>query len=112
MMPQKPLKNGDNGENGHVIPFRPRALRPSKGKPRPRDFTRSPVPDLSKYSREPEEDDYRHRMRMNLFAFAALSLIVYCGIWIADNMSERTKVQDCILIGRTNCAPIPVPPPR
>src|SRR5271155_5035993 len=109
MLPQKPLKNGDNG---HVIPFRPRASRPSKGKPRRRDYSRSPVPDLSKYSSEPEEDDYRHRTRMNLLAFAALSLIVYCGIWIADNMSERAKVQDCVLIGRTNCAPIPIPPPR
>jgi hypothetical protein len=46
---------------------------------------------------------------MNLFAFLVLSLIVNCGVWIADNMVQRARDQDCVLIGRTNCAPIPVP---
>jgi hypothetical protein len=36
--------------------------------------------------------------------------MVFFGVWIADNMTQRAKVQDCVLVGRTNCAPIPVPP--
>jgi hypothetical protein len=48
-------------------------------------------------------------MRMNLLAFVVLSLIVCCDIWIVDNMSERTEVQDCVSVSRNNCAPIPVP---
>jgi hypothetical protein len=69
----------------------------------------SPVNDLSKFSRGPEEDDYAHRMFMNLLAFLVLSFIVGCGIWLADNMSERNKDQDCGRISRTYCVPIPGP---
>jgi hypothetical protein len=106
MKSQTPLKNE---EKGRVLPFRPRATRSWNDKLRLRDQPRSPVADLSKYSRGPEADDYRHRMMMNLFAFLVLSLIVYCGVWIADNMAQRAKDQDCVLIGRTNCTPVPVP---
>src|SRR5271156_2636746 len=106
MITPKLLKNE---ENARVIPFRPRAPHSWNGKSRLRVQTRSPVPDLSKYSGAPEEDDYRQRMLINVLAFLVLSLMVYCGIWIADNMSQRAKVQDCVLMDRTNCAPILVP---
>jgi hypothetical protein len=46
---------------------------------------------------------------MNLLAFLVLALIVYCGIWLANSMSQLRKDQDCVLSGRTNCAPIRVP---
>jgi hypothetical protein len=45
-------------------------------------------------------------MFMNLLAFLVLSFIVGCGIWLADNVSEKDR--DCGRISRTNCAPIPV----
>jgi hypothetical protein len=45
----------------------------------------------------------------NLLAFALLSLIVYCGIWLANTMAQLRTNQDCVLTGRTNCAPIKVP---
>jgi hypothetical protein len=106
-MSQQPLKNQ---EKGRVLPFRLRAPGSWNGKLRPREQARSPIPDLSKYSCSPEEDDYGHRMRMNLLALLVLSLIVCCGIWIVDNMSERTEVRDCVSVGRNNCEPIPVPP--
>jgi len=44
---------------------------------------------------------------MNVLAFLVLSLMVYCGLWIADNMLKRARDQDCMLMGLTNCAPIP-----
>jgi hypothetical protein len=96
-------------EKGRILAFRPRTSRSWNAKLRPRDQQRSPVNDLSKYSRGPEEDDFRHRMVMNLLAFVVLSLIVACGVWLADNISERTKDMDCVLVGRTNCAPIAAP---
>jgi hypothetical protein len=104
MTSQKPSKNE---ERGRVLPFRPRASRSWNDKLRLRE-SRSPVNDLSRYSRSPEQDDYHHRMLMNLLAFLVLSFIVCCGIWLTDNISPRAKVRDCVLIDRTNCAPIPV----
>ena len=104
MTSQKPSKNE---ERGRVLPFRPRASRSWNDKLRLRE-PRSPVNDLSRYSRGPEQDDYRHRMLINLLAFLVLSLLVCCGIWLTDNISPRAKVRDCVLIGQTNCAPIPV----
>jgi hypothetical protein len=50
-----------------------------------------------------------HRMFINLLAFLVLSFIVDCGIWLPDNMSERNKDQDCRVISRTYCVPIPGP---
>jgi hypothetical protein len=102
--PQAPHRSE---ETGRVLPFRPRA-RWRNEKLR-REAARSPVPDLSKFSGLPEEDDYRQRMRMNLAAFLVLAAMVWCGIWIADNISQRSRDQDCASIGRTGCAPIPAP---
>jgi hypothetical protein len=46
-------------------------------------------------------------MFMNLLAF--LGLIVGCGIWLADNMSERNKDEDCGRISQTYCVLMPRP---
>jgi hypothetical protein len=106
MTPQEPLRTE---ERGRVLPFRPRPVR-SRNEKLSREQARSPVPDLSRFHRLPVDEDYRHRMLMNALAFAVLSVMVLFGMWIADNMTQRDKDQDCILSGRTNCAPIPVPP--
>jgi hypothetical protein len=106
MTSQKPSKNE---ERGRVLPFRPRASRSWNDKLRLRE-PRSPVNDLSRYSRSPEQDDYRHRMLINLLAFLVLSLLVCCGVWLTDNLSQSAKPRDCVLIGQTNCTPIPVRP--
>jgi len=95
-------------EKGRVLPFRPRTPRSSWNAKLLRDESRSPVSDLSEYSRAPEED-YPHRMFMNLLAFLVLSLIVGCGIWLADNISETNKDHDCGRISQANCRPIPAP---
>ena len=98
-----------------MLPFRPRAVR-ARTEKLSREQARSPVPDLSRFHQLPkdddngQEDDYGHRMLMNALAFAVLSVMVFFGVWIADNMTKRANDQDCILLGRTNCMPIPVPP--
>lgn len=106
MTSQEPSKDE---EKGRVLPFRPRASQSWNAKLRLRDQPRGPVDDLSKYSRPPDEDEYRHRMVMNLLAFLVLALIVYCGIWLTTTMSQMRRDQDCVLSGRTNCAPIREP---
>jgi hypothetical protein len=109
MMSQQPTKDEDGDR---ILPFRPRGSRSWNEKVRQRDRWRSPVRDLSKYSRGPEEDDYAHRMFVNLLAFLVVSFIVGCGIWLVENMSERNKDADCVPISRTNCVPIPGPSNR
>jgi hypothetical protein len=94
---------------GRVLPFRRRTPRSWNEHLRLRDRLRNPVEDLSKYSRDPDEDNFQHRMKVNLLAFTALALIVACGVWLANTMSDMRKNQDCVLSGRTNCAPIQVP---
>ena len=71
----------------------------------------SPVDDLDKYERKPEEpDDYRHRMLMNGAALVVVVLLVAAGIWIADTLALMRKNQDCVLAGRRNCIPeVPIP---
>jgi hypothetical protein len=105
MAPQEPLRTE---ERGLVLPFRPRAGR-SRNDKLLREQARSPVPDLSRFHRLPESEDYGHRMLMNALAFAVLSIMIFFGVWIADNMTQRAKDQDCIHLDRTSCAPIPVP---
>ena len=96
-------------EKGRVLLFRPRPPRARNDNLRRSGSLRSPVDDLTKYQRSRESDSYRHRMVNNLLAFAVLSAIVYCGIWLANTMVQLRTSQDCALMGRTNCAPIKVP---
>ena len=46
---------------------------------------------------------------MNLIALAILILLVGLGVWIADTISDLQREQDCLMQGRSNCAPIEVP---
>ncbi len=48
----------------------------------------SPVPDLSKFERGESEDDYRHRMRMNVLGFAAAAVLVLTGLWLVSMMVD------------------------
>jgi hypothetical protein len=106
MKSQEPQRDD---EKGRVLLFRPRIPRARNDNLRRPDPFRSPVADLSKYEQPRDEESYRQRMVNNLLAFALLSLIVYCGIWLANTMAQLRTNQDCVLTGRTNCAPIKVP---
>jgi len=70
----------------------------------------SPVEGLEKYSRERDDgDDYSYRMRTNVAAIVLVAILIWCGYWLFNTLAEMRRVQDCILTGRTNCAPISVP---
>src|SRR4051794_17712642 len=96
-------QSSSSNDNGRVIRFRPRGTAPASWRwpirpIRPRDDL--PVDDLSKYERGTDEDDYPHRMRMNLLAVAITVVLMGAGMWLAIAVVEVRQVQDCLLQGR------------
>jgi hypothetical protein len=67
--------------------------------------------DLSRYEQPREEaDDFRHRMLANVAAFAFTVALTAIGIWLAVSIADLRKTQDCVLMGRRDCARISVTP--
>jgi hypothetical protein len=98
--------NASEEEDHRVVPFRPRGGG-WRG-PRHTPFA-SPVEGLAKYEGGGEQDDnYRHRMIVNLAALAFTVVLAIAGIWLAIQIADMRKNQDCLLSGRRNCAPIDV----
>lgn len=93
---------------GQILPFRRRgSLLTRNVRPQPL------VPDLKKFEETPESpDDFKHRMLMNGLGLAVTALLIAGGVWIADVMANMRKDQDCVLMGRPNCAHINVPMER
>jgi hypothetical protein len=52
-------------------------------------------------------DDDRARNRTNVAVLVLAAVLVFLG-WLL--VHELGKMQDCLMSGRTNCNPIPVPP--
>jgi hypothetical protein len=88
-----------------VVRFRPRGASPSGWRwPVPRGKPGEPlVPDLGKYERSQGEDDYRHRMTMNVLALVVTTILIGIGIWLAVTIADLRKKQDCYLQGGRNC---------
>jgi hypothetical protein len=107
---QQPIRSE---EEHRVLEFRPRiSARPGQRK----DFAdfqqrERPEPnDLSRYEQEREEpDDFRHRMLANIAAFAFTIALIAIGIWLAKSIADFRNTQDCILMGRRDCARISTP---
>ena len=102
------------GETGRIVRFEPRT--PGTGTDRrlkeaPSTATRDglPVNDIDRYERA-GDDDYRHRMIMNVLALIVCLLLAGSGVWLANQIAEMRKNQDCVLSGRMNCAKIEVLP--
>jgi hypothetical protein len=103
-MPHKPPSTE---VTGRVVRFEPRRPHPPR--------SRSPVPTspakgLGKYAQPGDDrDEYRHRMKTNAATVVVVALLIWCGLWLADTIAQFRKNQDCVLSGRSNCAPITVP---
>lgn len=86
-----------------VLRFRPRTSQhppsPSRGAGAADDVTLL-------HGGADEPDDFRHRMLANLAAFAFTVLLIAIGIWLAFKISDLRRTQDCVLMGRRDCAPI------
>jgi hypothetical protein len=95
-----------------VVPFRPRKADAGHSPyrpPRADDASASPVPDLAQYESENgREDNYRHRMMINVAALLVTAGLALAGVWLALQIADMRKNQDCVLSGRRNCMPIDV----
>jgi hypothetical protein len=115
---QRPIISDDE----HVVlKFRPRtSAQPPSGREeasranvKTPDTNTSPAAnDLSRYERPRDEgDDFRHRMLANVAALAFTVALTAIGIWLAVSIADLRKTQDCVLMGRRDCARISVMPP-
>ena len=103
-------------EEHRVLEFRPRnSVRPqgrqgyARGQAEAEDARPEPN-DLSRYERPRDEpDDFRHRMLANLAALAFTVALTAIGIWLAMSIADLRKTQDCVLMGRRDCARISTP---
>jgi hypothetical protein len=103
-------------EEHRVLKFRPRTLADP---PRPREASGSQDgpedaaherDELSRYERDREEPaDFRRRMLANVAAFAFTVALTAVGIWLAVSIADLRKTQDCVLMGRRDCARIATP---
>ena len=113
---QQPMTSDDEHR---VLKFRPRTLAHppgQRGEPdnqtrqQPQDLTQHLTRDLSRFERAPEEpDEFRHRMLANVAALAFTVALTAIGIWLAMSIADLRKTQDCVLMGRRDCAQISTP---
>jgi hypothetical protein len=57
---------------------------------------------------DPDAD--RQRLRTNLFALLFAALLVAAGWLLVQKLVQSAHIQDCMMSGRSNCAPITVRP--
>jgi hypothetical protein len=107
-----PDRSKTTDDDHRVVPFRPRGGGPRRNgwhwhsrTPQP---PAPPVPDLGKYEGGEYDDNYRHRMMVNLAALGFTAVLAVAGIWLVIQLADLRKNQDCVLSGRRNCAPIDV----
>jgi hypothetical protein len=100
---QRPISSDDEHR---VLKFRPRTSAHPPGRP-PQQAVRKEAADRSGDERARQEpDDFRHRMLANLAAFAFTVALTAIGIWLAMSIAELRKTQDCVMMGRRDCAQI------
>ena len=113
MKTQRPITSD---EEHRVLKFRPRTLAHPPGRRdepgnqvQQQDIGREPNY-LARYERPRDEpDDFRHRMLANLAALAFTVALTAIGIWLAMSIADMRKTQDCVLMGRRDCAHISAP---
>jgi hypothetical protein len=97
-------------DRGHILRFERRGAAALRGRTpfaAPPGARSSPVEGLEKYIyRDEQADDDRHRMIANAIASAILLFLIVCGVWLSDTIIRMRDSQDCVLSGRSNCAPI------
>jgi len=95
-----------------VLPFRRRGAPPDGAYRRSLPAAEpqaGSADDLARYEGGTVEDNYRHRMLVNLAGLAFTIVLAVAGAWLAVTIADMRKNQDCYLSGRRNCTPIEVP---
>jgi hypothetical protein len=100
-----------HNDDDRVVPLRPRGIGARRsGMLSNRQQNDTGVGDLAEFEQDEPEDDYRHRIMVNVLGLLAAILLVVAGVWLAVKIADNSKIQDCVLSGRKNCAPIGAPP--
>ncbi|MGX1321906.1 hypothetical protein AB7M17_005359 [Bradyrhizobium sp. USDA 377] len=111
MKTQRPISSDDEHR---VLQFRPRTAptpggHRGNGTVQPLRVTPEPL-DLSRYEQpRAGPDDFRHRMLANIAALAFTIALTAIGIWLAVSIADLRRTQDCVLMGRRDCAKITTP---
>jgi hypothetical protein len=100
-------------DDHRVLEFRPRSVahEAPAGSIR-RDATILPIrPDVPRAQppRPEPSDDFRHRMLTNFAALGLTVALTVFGFWLATSIADMRRTQDCVLMGRYDCAPIAAP---
>jgi hypothetical protein len=53
-----------------------------------------------------EDDDQPAPRRGALIALLVVVALVAGGIWLSQSLRSSGRIQDCVMAGRTNCAPV------
>ena len=114
--PVKPESSRRPDEEHQVLQFRPRKIGPASRQGQPRQMSGaskvSQVEGLATYETEQDGDNYRHRMLVNLAALLLTIALAVAGAWLAWQLAEMRRNQDCALSGRSNCMRIETTSPH
>jgi hypothetical protein len=55
---------------------------------------------------EPDNDDEEPNQWANLAALVFVACLIALSVWIANALHHHAQMQDCLMAGRTNCAPV------
>jgi hypothetical protein len=62
---------------------------------------------MSRRSHEDQEGEQRRTAA--LMGFIVILLLAIAGVVLMREISRTTRIEDCLMAGRRNCAPIEVP---
>ena len=64
--------------------------------------------------RRPADDDGDARRTAALLGLIVILALAIAGVVLVRALSEKTQLEDCLMAGRHNCAPVETPrgPPR
>jgi hypothetical protein len=60
---------------------------------------------------EPPEEDHHDQSRLRaVVGLAIVAVLVLAAVYLVNALRNESNLEDCLMSGRTNCAPIETPP--
>jgi hypothetical protein len=57
----------------------------------------------------PDEHDHEHSRTPALIGLLVVALLVIAAYYLVNALRNESNLEDCLMSGRSNCAPIEVP---
>ena len=71
---------------------------------------RRPLGSVRRMAQDPDDqDDDGGNRRGALIGLAVAAVLVIAGYYLMTALRNQGKVEDCLMSGRTNCAPLDIP---